>query len=318
MKLDFSLTWESQIWQSWAHFPAGQPIALRRSHRACALQFSTVPTAPCCLPNTMATWQAPFLIVITLLSVSHPAQFIHLHHLPGTSWHEFAPPPPSFRKASLKTHFYKELLCMKKSGWLGALFSWLPSTGYYSWNPSLNRILAGNQWMSAQVLSESMQEGLRLQKGEQVVNGAPQPFLTSHQGNCWNTLCAENQLIGNPDSCLAGRSLGRLPRYVGCRMEWWHSPSGTTGLSGAFRTPEVTHEMYKQVNGELAYISQEAGPETAKEWAVLLYSGSGARMWFLKMFISTLVGSLLLVPPREPPPKFWSYAYLGFLGGSEG
>lgn len=36
--------------------------------------------------------------------------------------------------------------------------------------------------MSAPVLSESMQEGPRLQKGEQAVNGTPQPFLTSHQG----------------------------------------------------------------------------------------------------------------------------------------
>lgn len=116
MKLDFSLTWKSQIWQSQAHFPAGQPIALRLSHRAHALQFSTVPTAPSRLPSTMATRQAPFLIVITLLSVSHPAQFIHLRHLPGTPWHEFAPPPPSFRKPSRKTHFSEELLCVRKSG----------------------------------------------------------------------------------------------------------------------------------------------------------------------------------------------------------
>lgn len=116
MKLDFSLTWKSQIWQSQAHFPAGQPIALRLSHRAHALQFSTVPTAPSRLPSTMATRQAPFLIVITLLSVSHPTQFIHLRHLPGTPWHEFAPPPPSFRKPSRKTHFSEELLCVRKSG----------------------------------------------------------------------------------------------------------------------------------------------------------------------------------------------------------
>lgn len=36
--------------------------------------------------------------------------------------------------------------------------------------------------MSALVLSESMQEGPRLQKGKQAVNGTPQPFLSSHQG----------------------------------------------------------------------------------------------------------------------------------------
>ena len=44
--------------------------------------------------------------------------------------------------------------------------------------------------MSAPVLSESMQEGRRLQKGEQVVNGAPQPFLTRHQGKLLkHTVC---------------------------------------------------------------------------------------------------------------------------------
>lgn len=37
-------------------------------------------------------WHVPFLIVITPLSVSHPAQSIHSHHLPGLSWHERASP----------------------------------------------------------------------------------------------------------------------------------------------------------------------------------------------------------------------------------
>lgn len=49
--------------------------------------------------------------------------------------------------------------------------------------------------MSA-LVSESSQEGPRLQKGKQAVNGLPQPFLSSHQGKLRNTLCAENQLTG--------------------------------------------------------------------------------------------------------------------------
>ena len=45
----------------------------------------------------------------------------------------------------------------------------------------------------------------------------------------------------------------------------WHVGwSGDIVLLG-LRAFQVTHEMYKQVNGELAYMSQEAGPETAEE-----------------------------------------------------
>lgn len=62
------------------------------STKAHTAQYSVVLTTPSCLPNTVATWQVSFLIVITLLSVLHPAPFIYLHHLPGPSWHEFACP----------------------------------------------------------------------------------------------------------------------------------------------------------------------------------------------------------------------------------
>lgn len=84
--------------------PWGRATAASFS-RACALRFSTVPTTPSCLPSTVATWQVPCLIVITLLSVSHPAQFIHLRHLPGPSWHEFA--SPIFQKTQSKNSFLR-------------------------------------------------------------------------------------------------------------------------------------------------------------------------------------------------------------------
>lgn len=41
---------------------------------------------------------------------------------------------------------------------------------------------AGSQRMPTPVLSESTQKGLRLWKGEQAVEGAHQPFLTSYRG----------------------------------------------------------------------------------------------------------------------------------------
>lgn len=94
---EFSLTLESPLWQCWAHFPGGQQLAwgwataapLNRAHTG--PYFVVLPT-PSCLPNTVTAWQVSFLIVITLSSVLHPVPFIHLHHLPGPFWHEFASP----------------------------------------------------------------------------------------------------------------------------------------------------------------------------------------------------------------------------------
>lgn len=52
--------------------------------------------------------------------------------------------------------------------------------------------------------------------------------------------------------------------WAACLDMWHVGWSGDIVLLG-LRAFQVTHEMYKQVNGELTYMSQEAGPETAEE-----------------------------------------------------